>query len=85
MALVTDRDLVIKALQIVSASLAAESEAEAIPMVRADLEVLSREDLLLVALVLATDIPWRRVPAAHRAKLRQRVDHSLLEISWVGS
>ena len=81
----SDREVVLRALELVGAALAAESEDAAIEVLRPDLEVLSREDLILVALALAVDIPRRRVPEAHRRKLAQRVEHARLEITWAGS
>lgn len=79
-------DVVAAALRLVSVALRAESSEAAVSAVRADVEVLSREDLVRVVTALAVDIPLHRVPVAHRAKLLQRVergiDRAMLETAW---
>lgn len=79
------RDVVLRALELVAGALSAESDDAAIAAARADLEVLAPEDLLRVAAALAVLTPRQWVPASHRAKLVQRLEHVRLEITWEAS
>lgn len=69
----------------VQASIEAASREEAIHAVRADLEVLDRDDLLAVATGLAV-MPCRDLlPPSAIGTLHQRIQQRRLRLMWAGS
>jgi len=78
-------DAVLKAYDALEAAARAGSIDEAVDAVRPDLEVLSREDLLRVALVLAVEPGQRLVPRADRSRLLERLQRMRLKAMWAGS
>jgi hypothetical protein len=81
----TSAEVVLRALDLVEQALAAESNEAAIEAVRPDLEVLSRDDLVLVAMAVAVETSRRWVPPMYRAALAQRLQRVRVELMWAGS
>lgn len=81
----TPADAVLKAYDVLDSALAAGTVEEAVGPVRADLEVLDRDDLLRVATALAVESTVRLTPRTDRPLLRERIGRARIATMWAGS
>lgn len=76
------RSAVLRALALVDQALTADSDQEAADLIRPDLEVLSREDLMWLLMVVTIETSRRWVAPAHRGLLGRRVLAARAELPW---
>lgn len=77
-------DVYLVALDALEAALQAGELAAAVEAVRPDLEVLSREDLLRVAMAIAAESALVLTPKAERPRFRDRLQRRRLHVMVSG-
>lgn len=78
--LTSPEDVLLRAYDVVESALAADGQVAAAATVRADLGVLTREELLRVAVALAVEVPRVLVPASVRARLLARLEQRRVRV-----
>jgi hypothetical protein len=73
------------AYDLLEAALDAGTVEAAVEPLRAELEVLPREELVRVAMALAVEGALQLPGKAGRARLAQRIQHARLNAMWAGS
>ena len=76
------RSALLRALALADQAMTAESDQAAADLIKRDLEVLSREDLIVLLLVVTIESTRRCVAPAHRAMMGRRILSARAELSW---
>jgi hypothetical protein len=81
----SNEDVHVVTYDVLDAAVSAGSILDAITAVRGDLEVLSREDLVRVAMALAVETTQKLIPPVDRPRFRDRLDRARLSVMWSGA
>ena len=85
MAAMTPHEVHLKAYDVLEAALQAGTVEDAIEPMRAELEVLSRDELVRVAMALTVEAALKLQRPADRARLARLLQQSRLEAMLAGS
>lgn len=75
----------LKAYDLLDMALKARTSGKSVEAMRPDLEVLPREDLVMVAMALTVEAALVLTPRAERGRLHRRVQARRVEAMWAGS